>query len=111
MPISNVVINGKRYDGVGSITTINGKVYIDGVLQEDAIDGSKGQILKIEVEGVLDHLKADAPVVVHGEIKGNVEVTGPLTCGHVGGSIKGVGPINCGNIAGNVNTIGPVNRR
>ncbi len=102
--MSTITINGRTYKG-GSISIINNKVTIDGVVQNEAFPGN--EVVRIEVTGDLASLKCDAPLVVTGDIKGDVEVDGPLTCGDIGGDVEADGPVTCGDVDGNVNANGP----
>lgn len=97
-------INGKTYTG-NNIVFLNGKVTIDGVRQDDQ---SLSGVVRVEVTGNLASLKCDAPVVVNGNVHGDLEVDGPVTCGDVGKDVKADGPVTCGNVNGNVEADGPV---
>ncbi len=101
--MSTITINGKTYAG-HNISVINGKVFIDGNSQDD--DTLSG-VVRIEVKGDLASLECDAPVVVTGNVKGNVKCDGPVTCGDVEGNVDADGPVTCGNVKGNVEADGP----
>lgn len=100
--MSTITINGKTYVGQ-NISVVNGKVLIDGKSQDDTLSG----VVRIEVTGDLASLQCDAPVVVTGNVKGNINCDGPCTCGDVEGDVDADGPVTCGDVKGNVEADGP----
>lgn len=101
---SKITVNGKVYSGT-SVTIINGKVTIDGVPQDgEPLSG----VVRIEVTGDLAQLKADANVVITGNVKGNVEASGTVQCGSVGGNVDACGSVQCDTVAGDVDAGGSV---
>lgn len=101
-----VSINGTSYSG-NSVSIINGKVYIDGVLQNG--DGAPlSGVVKVEVEGNLTSLKTDASVVVKGNVTGDVDAGGSVQCGNVGGSVDSGGSTQCDDVNGDVDAGGSV---
>lgn len=130
MPRMN--INGVYYEvpDNANFSCINGKVYINGVLQNgDDMEKIKPPNVNIIVEGVLGSIKiehaqyttvtvngdvgkdvdASGDVEVKGNVGGNVDVSGSLKCGDVGGDVDASGTVNCGNIKGSVDASGSVN--
>lgn len=102
--MSTIMINGKSYTGK-NVSIINGKVTIDGVKQDgDALMG----IVKVEITGDPASIDTDAPVVVNGNVRGNVIADGPVTCGNVNGDVDADGPCTCHDVKGNVTADGPV---
>ena len=58
-------INGVKIEGAKSITIDNGKVYVDGNLQEDIISTS----IEIKVEGSVDSINtASGDITINGEL-------------------------------------------
>ena len=101
--VSTITINGQTYTG-RSVSIINGEVTIDGVKQSgDKLQG----VVKIEVNNGLAGLTTDAPVVVNGDVHGDVHADGPVTCGDVAGNVEADGPVTCGNVTGDVTADGP----
>jgi len=98
-----IVINGKHYSGL-SVSIINDSIFIDG----KKVDSTKENILEIKVIGDLAKLTTDKSVTVNGNIKGDVEVGGSITCGDVDGNINVGGSITCDDINGSVNAGGSV---
>ena len=90
-------IGNKSYSGQ-SISIINGVVTIDGVVQGgDKLTG----IVKIEITGVIANVTVDAPLMVNGDVLGNVDCEGAVTCGAVGGNVD-ADAVTCGCVAGDV---------
>ena len=78
--MNTFTIGNKTYQGK-SISIINGVVTIDGVKQEgEKLTG----IVKIEITGVTANVTVDAPLVINGDVLGNVDCEGAVTCGAVG---------------------------
>ena len=101
--MSSININGKTYQGK-SVSIINGRVKIDGREQEgDTLIG----VVKVEIIGDPASIDCDSPVIVHGNVKGNVVADGPVTCGNVEGDVDADGPCTCGDVKGNVTADGP----
>jgi hypothetical protein len=86
--MNRITVNGVTYEGVGSVSVINGVVTIDGVRQDAEVSG----VVEIRVmEGVLGGLRTDASVSC-GEVRGDVRAGGSVTCGRVGGSVSPAAP-------------------
>lgn len=98
-----ITISGKSYFG-NNISIINGNVSVDGNVAYKIASES----IKIEITGNLANLTSDAPVSINGNVKGNVEVDGPLNCKDICGDVIVNGPLCCGKISGNVKSSGPV---
>jgi hypothetical protein len=99
--MATIIIDGRTFSG-RSVSIINSKVTIDGVVQ----DGSLSGVVEIRItEGVLQELNCDAAVNC-GEVRGNVRAGGSVNCDNVGGSVNASGSVNCGNVGGGVNAGG-----
>lgn len=85
---------------VGRSISINGKqIFSDG----DIVGGAVVEEgVKIELHGDIESLRCDSALVVVGNIKGNVEARGPVTCDSVGGNVTTNGPVTCDDIGGDV---------
>ena len=92
-----ITINSVSYGNVNNVTIRNGKVTIDGVLQEgNPLSG----IVRIEVKGDLASLNTDANVVVGGDVRGDVDAGGNVTCANVGGYVDAGCNVTCANVGG-----------
>ena len=101
--MATIVIDGRSFSG-RSVSIINGKVTIDGVVQ----DGSLSGIVEVRIiEGVLQELSCDASVNCS-EVRGNVRASGSVNCGDISGSVNAGGSVNCGSVGGGVNAGGSV---
>src|ERR1019366_10154899 len=101
--VNRVTIGGKTYT-VNSITIVNGRVTIDGVLQDDTVSG----VVEIRVlEGTIGELRTDASVTCN-DVTGNVQAGGSVHCDNVGGSVNAGGSINCDKIGGSANAGGSI---
>ncbi len=103
--MSSSTINGQTFSGQ-SVSFINGTVIIDGVKQ--TMDKLQG-VVRVEIKGDPANVTCDAPLVVTGDVKGNIVADGPVTCNDVGGNVDADGPVTAGNVAGDVRADGPVN--
>jgi hypothetical protein len=98
-----ITIDGRTFSG-RSVSIINGRLTIDGVVQ----DGSLSGVVEIKVtEGVLGELRTDASVSC-GAVTGNVSAGGSVNCDGVGGSVTAGGSVNCGTVRGSVSAGGSV---
>lgn len=120
--MNRVTINGKTITSSGSISIINGKVFIDGKEQETGDE----KVINISIEGNVEKLEAPGcgTITVSGNAgtisttSGDVEVGGDVSNGinstsgdiEVEGNVSGnvsttSGNIKCKNVAGNANTM------
>lgn len=102
-----MTINGQMMKVGKNVNIIDGKVVSDGVVISEFRDSEGVTIEKIE--GTIGKLECHYPLVVHGNIRGNVMAYSPVNCGDIHGHLKAEGPVNCGNIKGSVKTTGPIN--
>ncbi|MEK4025313.1 hypothetical protein [Sporosarcina sp. FSL W7-1283] len=106
--MNTININGKSISVQGNnVSVIGNKVYVDGKLVEEGLSG----YVEISFTGDLANLKVDGSVNVKGNIHGNVDVGGSVTCGNVNGSVDAGGSITCGSVDGNVDAGGSVSIR
>lgn len=97
-------IDGRDFVGRNVNIDRNGKVTIDGVVQ----DGSLTGVVEIRVtEGVIENLSSYASVRC-GEVQGNVDAGGSVQCGNVGGDVDAGGSVQCANVTGSVDAGGSV---
>ncbi len=117
--MNQVTINGKTITSSGSISIINGKVFIDGKEQETG----DAKEINISIEGNVETLNAPGcnNIKVSGDVtklstsSGDVEVGGNVFSGiqcssgdvEVGGDVSGSiqtssGDVKCGKVAGDV---------
>ena len=96
-------INGVKIEGAQSITIDNGKVYVNGNLQEDLSTPS----IEIKVEGSVGSINTTSGnVSVNGEANSINTASGDVHCHEVKGSVHTMnGDVTCGDIAGSVNTM------
>lgn len=102
-----IQINGKTYRG-NSVTIINGKVIVDGVVQGSE-DLSKEQVINIDATGFRGHLSVDGNVNVNGNIDGQIKAQGSVSCNNVYGDVNAGGSVNCDDIKGDVVAGGSIN--
>ena len=101
---STVTVNGKTYRGNSVEIRSDGKVVIDGKVQDDAVEG----VVEVRVvEGRLNNLKTDGAVTCQ-NVEGNVSAGGSVRSGNVGGNVSSGGSARCGNVGGSVNAGGSV---
>jgi hypothetical protein len=102
--MATVVIDGVTFTAGRSISITNGRVVIDGKVQDGMLHG----VVEIKItEGVLGELRTDASVSC-GTITGNVDAGGSVNCDDVGGSVRAGGSVNCDDVGGSVSAGGSV---
>lgn len=90
-------INGVKIEGAQSIIIDNGKVYVNGNLQEDFSTPS----IEIKVEGNVGSINTTS-----GDANSINTASGDVDCHEVKGSVHTMsGDVTCGDIAGSVNTM------
>lgn len=93
---------------VGNQVLINGKSGVHTSFSSSEINFSND--LKIEIVGSPLNIHAErGSVSVKGNVAGNIDCNGSVSCGDVKGSIDCNGSINCGNVGGNIDAGGSVN--
>ena len=103
---SKVTINGKTYRG-NNISIQNGTVYIDGKLADDSAPDENG-ILEVQITGDVSLVECDRSVTVNGNVTGNVQAAGSVTCDDVGGSVEAGGSVTCDDVGESVDAGGSV---
>jgi len=97
--LGTMTINGKTYQG-NSIDMINGTVFIDGKIAEEAETANNH--FEIKIEGSLSGgLRCQGNITVKGDVIGDVDCNSL----QVGGNIKGdidCNSINCGDVTGKI---------
>lgn len=96
-------INGVKIDGAQSIIIDNGKVYVNGNLQEDLSTPS----IEIKVEGNVGSINTTSGnITINGDVNSINTTSGDIDCHEVKGSVHTVsGDVTCGNINGSVSTM------
>ena len=96
-------INGVKIEGAQSIIIDNGKVYVNGNLQEDLSTPS----IEIKVEGSVGSINTTSGnVSVNGDTATINTASGNVDCHEVKGSVHTMsGDVTCGDISGSVNTM------
>lgn len=99
---SRIVIDGREFTG-SNISIVNGKVTVDGVVQEGQLVGN----VKIDVHGdVLSLGSGSGDVTVTGSCGSVQTMSGDVECGNVTGNVKTMsGDVTCGTIGGSASTM------
>jgi hypothetical protein len=100
---SRITVNGKTWTAPpGSTLSVNnGVVFIDGKKVDD-FDGKKVDTISIQIEGDVLNIHIDGNVTVHGNVHGDVDAKGSVTCQNVGGGIRCGGSVQCGDVGGDI---------
>ena len=101
-----IIINGEAYKntGTGNICITDANLSING----KTVKKVKG-VVRIEIKGELALLETNAPVVVKGDVWGDINGAGSVGCGDVFGDIQADGSVACDDVSGDVTAGGPVN--
>lgn len=95
-----VVVNGREFHG-NNITIINGRVTVDGAIQNGDLSGPINVTVHGDVQSLENH-SGNVTAQNVGEISTG---SGNVRCGNVGGSIRtGSGDVECGTVNGNIRT-------
>jgi hypothetical protein len=106
---NNIFVNGKAYSVNGNnISIINNKVYVDG--KEINTDEKLSGEITIRFEGDLANLQCDCPVIINGNVKGDVDSKGSINCENVYGNLKSYGSVNCRDVHGDLTAYGSVHK-
>ncbi|MEC2335199.1 hypothetical protein [Bacillus subtilis] len=101
-----ITINGKSYSG-RSVIINNDQVIVDGVLQTDGFGDVKE--IKVDAKGFAGILVIEGNATIKGNIDGQVQTRGSLSCKNIFGDVSAGGSINCEDIDGDANAGGSVN--
>lgn len=102
---SMISIGGVTYTGRNIIVN-NGQVIVDGVIQGHKLEEKN---IIINADNFQGTLKCGYSTVVNGNINGDVESNGSVTCDGVGGSVSAGGSVRCDDVKGSVSAGGSVN--
>jgi hypothetical protein len=106
--MNTIIINGTKIQTNGkNISVIGNQVCIDGQM----ILGDLSGIVEIKFEGDLASLKCQGSATINGNIKGDVDIGGSLSCNDIIGNVDVGGSIKCGNISGDVDAGGSVSMK
>ena len=87
---NTVIINGERIITNGqSIVINNGSVIVDGRVIKDGLSG----IVELKVEGDLMNLNTTGSATIHGNVHGNVDTNGSVTCHTINGDVDAMGSV------------------
>jgi hypothetical protein len=105
---STVTVNGKTIRVQGnSISIINDKVIVDGKPLDEVFDHPNITVIvegdckilsacgNVEVRGNAGNIDCHGSCHVEGNVTGNVDASGSVTCGDVGGNIDASGSVRC----------------
>ena len=94
----SISINGKTYRGT-NITINNGKVIIDGKVQEEGLSGT----VEVRVTGDIGSLTCDGSATVYGNVLGDVHAQNSVEVeGDVLGDVNAGNSVEAKSIKGNV---------
>lgn len=94
-------IDGRSFTG-RNISISNGKVTIDGIVQDGELVGD----INITVEGDIEKLENATGLVKANNVGSISTLSGDVECGNVSGSVSTMsGDVDCGTIGGNVKTM------
>ena len=105
---STVTVNGKTIRVQGNnISIINDKIIVDGTPLNEALDQPNITVIvegdckilsasgNVEVRGNAGSIDCRGSCHVDGNVTGNVDASGSVTCGDVGGNIDASGSVRC----------------
>ena len=102
-----ISINGRtlNFSG-GDISISNGQIIINGQRFGDDL---KSDVVHLKIEGDVNNVTVkNGSVEITGNVHGNVDAGGSVTCGNVGNNVDAGGSIICGSVEKNVDAGGSV---
>jgi len=100
MKNGRVIIDGREFYGT-NVTISNGKVTVDGVVQDGELSGP----VSVTVHGDVQSLENHSGKVIAQNVGEVSTGSGDVKCGNVSGSIRtGSGDVECGAVSGNIRT-------
>lgn len=106
-----ITVNGKRYEVEGknsSIIVKNNRVFVNGKELDDFSE-SKTKTVEIKVEGDVGKLEVhDGNATINGNVEGDADAGGDMSCKEVKGKVMAGGDVKCGNVGGSVQVGGDV---
>jgi hypothetical protein len=102
---SKINVNGVDYtiEKGEAVVIIGDKINVRG-----AIDTTLKEKIDITITGDPCFVDCNGSLTVHGDINGNVDVSGNITCGNVEQSVDAGGNVTCHNVSGMVDAGGNV---
>lgn len=98
---ATVVVNGRSYHGA-NVSIRNGKVTVDGVVQDDELVGE----VHVTVNGDIEKLEVGAGAVTAHNVGSVTSQSGDVSCGDVSGSVSSMsGDVTCGAVGGSVSSM------
>lgn len=99
-----IFVDGVKYIGKTIRILTQGTVMIDGVAQEQTVQG----VVEVRItEGDPVSVQSEASVVCR-DVQGPVDAGGSVTCHAVDGSVDAGGSVTCHDVTGNVDAGGSV---
>ena len=105
--MGTISINGRSFSfSGGNVLISNGQVTINGQRFGDDL---KGDVVHLKIEGNVNYITVkNGSVEVIGNVHGDVDAGGAITCGSVGKDADAGGSITCGSVKGDVDAGGSV---
>lgn len=105
--MGTMTINGRTFTG-NTMTMMNGRIIVDGKDVTDDTGVDTKSILEVKITGDVGRVMSDVAVSVHGNVTGDVQAGGAVSCDNVGGSVSAAGSVSADDIKGNVTAGGSV---
>lgn len=105
--MGNMTINGRSFSG-SNITITDGRIIVDGKDVTDTTGVDMKSILEVKITGDVGSVRCDKGLTVMGNVQGNVDAQGGVSCNDVGGDVRASGAVSCDDIKGNVHAGGSV---
>lgn len=96
----STIITGNSYVAYDSVHMVGGRLIIDG--EEVTGESYLQNVIHIDVKGNSISVDSDKSVSVSGDVTGNIDARGSVTCDNVHGDIKAGGSVTCDDVKGSI---------
>lgn len=93
----------------GAVKVRNSGIFVNNKTVINGEDVSKVSHIEIKTEGDIVTVDTVGRVEVHGDVKGNVNTMGRVTCHDVRGKVSTMGRVDAKSVQGGISTMGNVN--
>jgi len=99
---------GMNGNGEDEVTLTGGDVSIVALQNGKPVASTAKSTLHVIWDGDTRNLSCELPLTLNGDVAGDAEVLGNVTCGDIGGYLQAAGNVNCGDVGDRIEAGGNV---